>query len=169
MIARHLARIAALLAAVALPGCYESPVPLDPAPQAGIDPGLVGAWRCLPPSPAADDAPITITVATTRDRVYEAQFIEDGKEPDRYEVYASLVGGRPIANVRDLKTSNGKPWTFARWELLRPNVLELSIADDDMLKSTEPTAAALRKRMEALAKDPKLFGAFAVCVRQKTG
>ena len=163
-------RIGVLLAAAALVGCYESPVPLDPAPQVDIDARLVGAWRCLPPSPAADDAAITITLAkTARDRVYEAQFIEDGKEPDRYEVYASLVDGRPIANVRDLETTNGKPWTFARWELLRPNILELSIADDDMLKSTEPTAGGLRKRMQALAKDPKLFGAFAVCVRQKKG
>jgi hypothetical protein len=163
-------RTALLLAALAIGGCYESPVPLDPAPQADIDPGLVGAWRCLPPSPAADDEAVTITVAkTARDRVYEARFIEDGKDPDRYEGYVSLVGGRPVVNLRDLDATNGKPWTFARYELLRPDILEISIAADDVLSGTEPTAAALRKRMESLAKDARLFGGFAVCVRQKKG
>jgi hypothetical protein len=152
---------------MAAAGCYESPVPLDPAPQADIDAAAVGSWRCLGSSPDADGEAVTITVARTRDRVYEADFIEEGKEPDRYEAYASLVKGKPVMNVRDLGATNGKPWTFARYELLRPDVLEIRVAADDALKGGEPTAAALRKRIEAMSGDPRLFEGYCVCVRQK--
>ena len=160
-------RLALVIAVAAAAGCYESPVPLDPAPQADIDLRLVGAWRCLGSGPDADDEAITIAIRQTRDRVYEADFIEEGKEPDRYEAYASLVRGRPLVNVRDLGATNGKPWTFARYELLRPDVLEIRVAADDVLKGVQPTAAALRKRIESLSGDPRLFAGFCVCVRQK--
>lgn len=158
-----------LLAAAATAGCYESPVPLDPAPQADIDPRLVGSWRCLGAEPNAGDEAITITIARIRDRVYEADFIEDGKEPDRYEAYASLVKGKPVVNVRELKASQGnsKAWVFAGYELLHPNVLEIRIADEDAFEGVEATPAAMRKRFESLAGSPRLFGGFCVCARQK--
>ena len=160
-------RLALVLAATAAGGCYESPAPLDPAPQADIDPGVVGAWRCLAADAGASDDPVTITVTRTRDRMYEAAFIEEGKEPDRYEAYASLVKGRPVVNVRDLAATNGKPWTFARYSLLRPNILEIRVAADDALKGVDPTPAALRKRIESMASDPRLSSGYCVCVRQK--
>jgi hypothetical protein len=157
-------------AVVAASGCYESPVPLDPAPQADLDPGVVGSWRCLGAAPDADGEAITIAIARTRDRVYQADFIEDGKEPDRYEAYASLVKGKQVVNVRELKADagKGKDWVFARYELLRPDVLEIGIADDDQFKGVEATAAGIRKHFESRAADPRLLGGFCVCVRQKS-
>lgn len=163
------APLALAVAVMAAAGCYESPVPLDPAPQADLDPGVVGSWRCLPAAPDADGEAITIIVKRLRDRVYQADFIEDGKEPDRYEAYASLVKGKPIVNVRELKADagNDKAWVFARYELLRPDVLEIGIADEDAFEGVEPTPAAMRKRFESRAGDPRLFGGFCVCARQK--
>lgn len=162
------ARLALTLALAAAGGCYESPVPLDPAPQADIDPGVVGTWRCLGSGADPGDEAVTIIVKRTRDRVYEADILEEGQEPDRYEAHASLVGGRPLMNVRDLDATKGKPWTFARYDLLRPDVLEIRVAADDALKGVDPTAAALRKRITSLSGDPRLFAGFCVCVRQKT-
>jgi hypothetical protein len=158
------------LAVAALPGCYESPVPLDPAPQADLDPGLVGSWRCLPPEPRPDDDPANLTITRSRERVYEAVFTADGETPDRYEAHASVVEGRQVVNVRDVEARdprppNGKPWAFAQYTLLRPDVLEIRIADDEALKDVEPTPAALRKRLER--GDAALFTGYCVCVRQK--
>jgi hypothetical protein len=155
------------LAVAAFPACYESPVPLDAAPQADIDPGVVGAWRCLPPEPGPTDEPANLTVTPSRDRVYEAVFTADGEDPDRYEAHASLVKGTRVVNVRDLSATNGKPWAFATYALLRPDVLEIRIADDDAFKGVEPMPAALRKRFESLAGDARLFSGYCVCVRQK--
>jgi hypothetical protein len=160
------ARLGLALAVAAAGGCYESAVPIDPAPQADIDPGVVGSWRCLGSSADAGDEAVTIVVKRTRDRVYEADLLEEGREPDRYEAYASMVAGRPLMNVRDLDAKD-KPWTFARYDLLRPDILEIRIASDDALKGVDPTPAAIRKRITSLARDPGLFSGFCVCVRQK--
>ena len=155
------------VAIAALPACYESPVPLDPVPQADIDSGLIGAWRCLPPDPGPDAEPANLTVARSRDRVYEAVFTADDEDPDRYEVYASVVKGRQVLNVRDVGATNGKPWAFVQYALLRPDVLEIRIADDEAFKGVAATPAALRKRFEGMAGDPRLFTGYCVCVRQK--
>src|SRR5688572_29911253 len=77
--------------AMALPACLST-VPLDPKPQADLDPRLIGAWRCLPPEAAADDDPVNITIAPPRDRVYAITIAESGKEPDAYEAHGSTVG-----------------------------------------------------------------------------
>jgi ketosteroid isomerase-like protein len=156
------------LAVAVLPACYESPVPLDPAPQADIDARVVGAWRCLPPDPDPTDTPANLTVTRTRDRVYEAVFATaDDDDPDRYEAYASVVKGRQVVNVRELSGTSRPPWTFMQYTLLRPDVLEILIASDDVLKDVAPTPSALRKRMEGLADDPRLFSGYCICVRQK--
>lgn len=158
-------RLIVWLATAALAACYESPVPLDPAPQADIEPGVIGAWRCLPPEPGPTDGPANLTVTRSRGRVYDAVFVADGEEPDRYEAYASVVKGRQVVNVRDLKATNAKPWAFVQYALLRPDVLEIRIADDDAFTGVAATPAALRKRFEA--GEPRLFTGYCVCVRQK--
>lgn len=89
------------------------------------------------------------------------------KDPDRYEAHVSLVKGTRVVNVRDLSSSNGKPWAFATYALLRPDVLEFRIANDEAFKGVEATPPALRKRFEGMAGDPRLFTGYCVCVRQK--
>lgn len=160
---RTIGAAAVAVLAVSLPACL-SPVPLDPRPQADLDPRLVGAWRCLPPEAAADDEPITLTVAAPRERVSKVTMAETGKEPDEYEAHGSTVGGRTIANVRDLGAKD-KPWDFAEVEFLRPGVLLIRIAGEDAFKGVALTPAGLRERMGK----PGAFSDFAVCVPQKKG
>lgn len=161
---RTLLRTVIGLAATAFAACYESPVPLDPTPQADLDQGVIGAWRCLPPEPGPTDEPANLTVTRGRDRVYDVVFDADD---DRYEAYASVVKGRHVVNVRDLSDTKGRPWVFMQYALLRPDILEIRIADDDALEGVEATPGALRKHMEALAGEPRLFTGYCVCVRQK--
>jgi hypothetical protein len=150
------------LLAASLPACL-SPVPLDPTPQADLDPRIVGGWRCLSAEMDDDDKPLSLTVARRRERVYAVEMSEPGDDPERFEAHASLVEGRIIVNVRDItRTAGSKPWDFAEYTFLRPDVLEIRLAgfeDDDV----ELTPAALRSRIA----QPGAFSDFCVCLRQR--
>ena len=162
-------RAAGAAAVAVLAGCLPaclSPVPLDPAPQADLDPRLVGAWRCVSGAMEDDDAHLNLKIARARERVFSVEMGEPGKEPGRYEAHASLVDGRVIVNVRDLSAKVGapaEPWDFAEYELLRPDLLVIRLNDHDAFEGVEPTPAALRAR---IAK-PGAFAEFCVCVRGK--
>ena len=153
--------MAVALLAASLPACL-SPVPLDPKPQADIDPRLVGAWRCLPPEAAADDDPVTITIAAPRERVSAITMAETGKEADRYEGYGSLVDGRMIVNVRDLDAKE-TPWDFAEYDFVRPNILLIRLMTEQAYKGVAMTPAGIRERMGK----PDAFTDFCVCVPLK--
>jgi hypothetical protein len=160
---RALGALAVAMLALSLPACL-SPVPLDPRPQADLDPRLVGAWRCLPPAAAPDDEPANLTIASGVDRVYAVEFGEAGKDKDRYEAHASTVGERTVVNVRDL-SGGDEPWDFLDYEFVRPNILLIRIAGEDAFKGVALTPATLRERMGK----PGAFTDFAVCVPQKKG
>src|SRR5262245_33653590 len=158
-----LLRSALCLSTILSAACFESPFPLDPAPQTDIDARLPGAWHCI--GPDADDRDMTLTITRTRDRVYALTFQEYGEqEPDRYEAHASLVGGAPLVNVRNVKPSE-KPWAFVRYTLLQPKVLQLQIVDEKALKGVAASPAAVRQAIEKRIKDPALFLDACTCVR----
>ena len=166
---RALSQIAALvLAAVAAAGCYESPVPLDAAAQVDLDPGVIGAWRCLGSNSSSTDGPANLTVRRVQDRMFAVTLQEGSLPPDRYEAHTSLVKGRPIVNLRDLSSTRGKPWMFVRYSLLRPNVLQIQVVSADSLKGVEASAPALRKSIERLSGRASLYMDSCVCVRLKT-
>lgn len=90
---QQLARFAlTVLMAVTLAACYE--FPLDPVPQAALDPKLVGNWRCIT-SDAHDEA-AGVMIGRARDGVYAVTFRERGEPPDRYEAHASVVSGHTL-------------------------------------------------------------------------
>ena len=156
---RRAGALAVAALAGSLPGCL-SPVPLDPTPQADLDPRLVGAWRCMGPGMAPDDETMDLVITRTRERVYAVTFDDTGDEtPDRFEVHASRVGERTIVNARSL-SSDKDPWDFAAYEFLRPEVLLISLAGSDAFEHVERTPAALRARML----QPAAFSDFCVCV-----
>jgi len=64
--------------------CYDSEVPLDPAPMNELDPALPGTWRCLGSPAKADAEAATFVVAKARDRVYSVTFLEEDEAPERY-------------------------------------------------------------------------------------
>ena len=160
---RVVGAVAVAVLAMALPACL-SPVPLDPKPQADLDPRLVGAWRCLPPQAAADDEPVNITIAAPRERVYAIEMAETGKDVDRYEAHGSTVGGRTIVNVRDVSAKEN-PWDLAEYEFVRPNILLVRLMVEDAYKGVTMTPAGIRERVEK----PGAFTDFCVCVPLKKG
>jgi|SRR6185503_549206 len=141
--------------ALALGGCYEFASPIDVAPRLALDPALLGTWRCLPSDPTPDATPANFVVAQARDRVYSIALQEKDEEPDRYEAHASEVGGRTVLNVRDLDPrAKAKPWSFARYTLLLPDVLRVQLVSDEVLKDVERSPGSLRAALERLEARP---------------
>jgi hypothetical protein len=154
-----------LLTGTAL-GCYVSEVPIDPKPQADIDHALVGTWRCLPFGSSSDAEAATLTVGPAANLVYGIRLQEGQKEPERYEAHASLVKGTTLLNVKDLDPRVPvKPWTFARYSLLLPDVLHVQIVGRKLLKGVAASPASLRQTLEQLHEERELYEYLMLCVR----
>jgi hypothetical protein len=156
------------VALLLLPGCYESDLALDSSPQLAVDTAVIGTWRCLPLDADADEEPATLTVKRGSDRNYAVEWQEGTKTPDRYEAFASSVGGSVLVNVQQVKGGGERgKWVYVRYTLLRPNALELQVVADEALKGTEKSRAALRAAIEQRSGQPALFQDFGVCARAK--
>jgi hypothetical protein len=154
--------------ALALGGCYDFGAPIDVAPRLALDPALLGTWRCLPSDPAPDATPANFVVARARDLVYSIALQEKDEDPDRYEAHASGVGGRTVLNVRDLDPkAQAKPWSFARYTFLLPDVLRVELVSDEALKGVEHSPGSLRAALERPEARPELYVDFCVCVRAR--
>ena len=152
--------------AVAVGGCVFFDSPIDLTPQLGVDAALLGTWRGLPSDPDADAEPANFVVTVARDRVYAITFEEKDEEPHRYEAHASEIGTQVILNVRDLDTRfPDKPWAFARYSFLLPNVVRVELVDDESLKEVEQSPATLRNAIERLDGSAGLYADFCICVR----
>lgn len=165
-------RLAVLLITAGLAaGCYESDVPLDPAPQGDVDAAIFGVWRCLPFEADPSEAPATVTVAHgTAPRTFTAVWEEPGDTPDRYEGFASTVGRIAYLNTRERRADGSlSAWFFMRPTLLRPNALLLQVVDDKAMAGVAKTAAALRDALRAKQDDPALLTDGALCARAKPG
>jgi len=159
---------AALLVAstIAIVSCYDFDAPIEPTPKHALDPALLGTWRCLGTDQPPDAKPANFVVTAARDRVYSIRFAEGDEKPEAYEAHASEVKGHTVLNVRDLDPGfPTKPWTFARYSFLLPNVLRVQLVDDDVLKGVEQTPTALRAALERLDGKPELYAEICICVR----
>jgi len=151
--------------AILLSACY-SEFPLDQTPQVELDPSILGTWRCLPPDPKPDTDPLTFVVATARPKVYSIRLEAKDEQPLLLEAYLSVVNGRPVLNVRDLDPRGpSKPWLFARYSLLLPNVLRAQIVQEDLLKSVEQTPAGYRRVLGSSAAQSSGYEDYAFCIR----
>lgn len=160
----------ALIAMALTGGCYESDVPLDPAPRLEVEEGWLGTWRCLPFNADADEHPATIVAKRAADRRYDIAWHEGEKPPDRYEAFASAVGEARLLNVQEVKADGGTgKWVFVRPTLFRPDVLQLQIVNEGALKDVEKSAPAVRAAIERQVSSATLFIDFCVCVRAKEG
>ena len=161
-------RLAAVVITAGLAaGCYESEVPLDPAPQAEFDAGLAGAWRCLPVDGEPDELAATLTVARGQAaRTFDATWDEPGSAPDRYEGFASHVDGVTYLNTRERRDGGAlSAWFFVRHTLLRPNVLLIQVVDEPALAGAPKSAAGLREALRRRRDDPTLLTGGALCAR----
>ncbi len=152
-------------------GCYQSDYPLDSDPLIDLNPGLLGTWRCLAIDGDADEAPVTFTLArSSRARVYDAAWKEDGDPPDHYDAYASVIQGTTLMNVRqrDERGPTGT-WTFLRFTLMRPNVMHLQVVADKAMAGVANTATAVRAAVERERNAAAFYLDVAVCARAKAG
>jgi hypothetical protein len=160
--------VAVALVAVLTAGCYESDFPLDPAPTADVDHGAIGTWRCLLLDADADEVPVTLTVSGGEGRRYQALWQEPGDAPDRYDVYASVLGGGTLLNVRERGDAGPTgSWTFLRYALMRPNVLHLQVVADTAMTGVDKAPAAVRAALERRSTDATLYSDVCICARVK--
>ncbi len=162
----ELRRLVLLVVAIGLIGCFETDFPLDATPQVNLDPGLLGTWRCLPADLHPDTEAANFVVTPATERVYAIAFQETDAEPAQYKAYLSQLQESTVLNVKDLDPSGpAKPWVYVRYSFLRPDVLEIEIASDTLLKDVERTPAAVRRALEQLRDDPELYDSYCVCLR----
>lgn len=157
----------AVAGVLALGACYDFENPVDPPPGRPLDPALMGTWRCLKTADDADAEPANFVFGTARDRVYSIRFEVKGEETTFYEAHASDVKGHALLNVREVapKEPVTRPWTLARYSFLRPDVLQVQLVDDSVLKDPGQGSAGMRAALERLEGTPGLYGDFVVCVR----
>ncbi len=148
-------------------GCYESDYPLDAEPLIDLNPAVLGVWRCLPLDGALAEPAGTLTITrSSRARVYDAAWQDEGGTADRYEAYASVVQGTTLMNVRqrDERGATGK-WAFLRHTMLRPNVLHLQVVTSQAMTGVASTATAVRAAVERGRNTAAWYSDVAVCAR----
>jgi hypothetical protein len=156
--------LAVLVLAGTLAACYQSDAPIADAATAPLDARLPGQWRCV----AEDDAKTALlSITAVNPTRFDVTLGEDDEKPSHYQAHSARLDGMALANVQEFE-EDGKPgqWVLAHYALLRPNVLEVSIATDDALKGPD-TANAPRERARRHLKAGDLFDQFCVCVRVK--
>lgn len=147
-------------------GCYESSVPLDAAPQADLDPRVLGGWRCMFAEPDSHRV-FAMELKSSGNQQYQATTMVAGGDLGRYQVYASSLKGSPLVNVRSLQAEpDEKPWVFVRYELLGPNVLHVRAIREAPLQGAADSPAAIRKAIEQAPDEEAYEDAF-VCLRLK--
>ncbi len=156
-------RAAVLAAAVAAAGCYEDTVGIDPSPLIPIDAQLLGSWRCVGPS--VNENAFTITVGRATERTYAVTYQETGEPDDHLSAFISKVKETTFLNISKQGQAGPPRWNVLRVVLLRPDVAELRIVEDTLLKGVAP--AALHATIERQLSNPKLLDARppVVCVR----
>ncbi len=168
------------LGCLALPACYDFPVPLDPEPKLKLDARLVGAWLCLPSEPTVppdlrvkpgeDDRLIVLKFDATNLK-YRIRIVGLDKpdEEGLWEGYASELGERTVLNLRPI-SDEAKPdeVTLVDYRLLSPNVARFDLIDEDPVKGKPLSPSSeLRKTLLAHRPQTELFHPFLVCVQAK--
>jgi hypothetical protein len=177
---RRLRSLAVALGVLALPACYDFPVPLDPEPKLKPDARLLGAWLCLPPEPTVppdlrvkpgeDDRLIALKFETINLK-YRIRIVGLDKpdEESAWEGYASELGERTVLNLKAV-SDEAKPneVTLVNYLLLSPGVVQFDLIDDEPVKGKPvSTSAELRKTLLSHRPQDELFKPFMVCVRAK--
>ena len=156
-----------LLLFLPLLGCpYESPFPLGAPADTARDARLLGQWRCVSGS---DEKAFLMTITPFEDRQYSVLMTLPGEEPFQTRAYVSTAKGGAVLNVQEVK--NGKAeaeWMFARYVVPTRNSLVFELAEDELLKDSAKTAAALRAALEGPKRDA-IFEPLYACARVEAG
>lgn len=177
-------RILALaLGCMALPACYDFPVPLDPEPVVKLDSQLLGPWRCLPtetrlktdlkPISDSDARPVTLAFERTGlwYRIRTVGLDDKSEEVQILHGYPSKLGDLTVLNVGGAPGVARPPdekVTLVVQTWVSANVLQLDLINDDPVED-KPLSPSTELRKTLLSHRPQseLFSPFMVCVRAK--
>jgi hypothetical protein len=131
----------------------------------------VGVWRCVPTNAEpSDDASVNIVANPAVAHEYLVTWREREKEPEQYRAFGSSVHGQTFLNLAIAEPKLlGDGWAFARYSLLRPNVLYVELMGEEPFKAKESstTVAAARTTLEqAILATPTAIKDFCVCVKR---
>jgi hypothetical protein len=155
------ARALALLLVVPLLGCpYEAPFPLAAPPGTPRDAKLLGAWRCVSGS---EEKPMLMTLAPRDPEGYSVVMTQAGEKP--FTVLAQATSVKGVLSAEESETERPGPrYFFARYSMPNTGVVAWELADDELLKDTPRTPAALQSALEGPRRD-EIFRPFCACIR----
>jgi hypothetical protein len=148
-------------------GCYESDFPLGPSAAGTIDPGLLGAWRCVQGDPSQNKS-FLITAVRFDDKQYYIGVTMEGEKPIHYRAYSSSVRNTTLLNVQELKPKIEPPaqkWFFVRYSLLKQSILQVEIVKDKPFKGIDSSPEAVRKVIDKMVERPELYQDYCVCAK----
>jgi hypothetical protein len=152
---------------VPLWGCYESDFPLGPSAAGTIDPGLLGAWRCVQGDPGQNKS-FLITAVRFDDKQYYIGVTMEGEKPIHYRAYSSSVKNTTLLNVQELKPKTEPPaqkWFFVRYTFLKQSILQVEIVKEKPFKGIDSSAEAVRKVVDRMVERPELYQDYCVCAK----
>jgi hypothetical protein len=152
---------------VPLWGCYESDFPLGASATGTIDPGLLGAWRCVQGDPGQNKS-FLITAVRFDDKQYYIGVTMEGEKPIHYRAYSSSVKNTTLLNVQELKHKTEPPaqkWFFVRYTLLKQNILQVEIVKEKPFKGIDSSSEAVRKVVDRMVERPELYQDYCVCAK----
>ena len=170
------------LGCLALPACYDFPVPLDPEPKLKLDARLLDAWLCLPAEPAvppdlrvrpAEDDRVIALKFEGANLKYKIKMVGMDKpdEESFWGGYASELGDRTVLNlwaISEKPQEDPAKVTLVNYSFLSKNVVQFDLIDEKPLKEKPLSPSSeLRKTLLAHRPPDELFEPFMVCVRAK--
>jgi hypothetical protein len=156
-------RLAPLVLAAPLLGCFESATPIADASTTPIDPRVAGEWRCVTPH---DDETVRLTFTKTSEAAYDVVLTppDENEKKDRYRASSARLDGAALVNVQQV-AEDGTPgkWVLIRYTLHKPALLELEVAADAVFEAEKK--APPREVASRHLKAGDLFEPFCACVR----
>jgi hypothetical protein len=163
----NVGRALGLAMLLALAGCWEFSVPLDPPDAAVIDERLIGSWRCVAPE---EDKTMTMEFRRFDKTQLEITLRARDEKDERHRAHTSWIKKHAFLNLRsvdDLEKNDG--WILVSYEMPRGSILDLRLVDADALKSVKNDSKKLRKAIQKRIEDQALYHDLCVCIRTESG
>lgn len=175
MLMGNTAALASFVLIVGTCGCpYESSAPLGPPGTVGVDPALIGEWRCVEPDAPPSEGQEIVTVFRFDTSQYFIEVGEPGKggRTEKYRAYGTPAGTSVVLNIREMRPDGplssavrlAQPnWSFLRYRIGPAGQLELWFVCEDGLNNLSEEEA--RRSIVARAGDEATDGRPLVCTR----
>ena len=175
------ARCLVWLVALSLAGCIEEfKTPLDPSPLVPLDPRLIGVWACVPTGPESTFRPKGGNEGTFAVLEFGASGpwyrirtvgLDVADREQFFDAYPSTLGDRTILNawpsIEGSRKKDARVTFFAQhWSTAERFQFDL-VMSKPLEGSPLSPASALRRTLEAHARDAAVFQPWLDCTRAR--